>query len=228
MSSSTFASNQDLTDFLQRWYGAPRLKEVELSVSPAIPRALVWWHEISARWGGVITSHNYAIPLAELHIEDGVVPFWVENQGTWIWAFDPNDSNFAVYEREPSAETSAWEPTGEGLHDFLHHATILEAVLGAPVTKVAHGVELTDLWPEGEVQELPFPAWKWPGPDSRILSGGEWLALVHSTDSAQGGYDVTLAANSLDDVSWADEISGISWRTYASVQDQAEDLSLPW
>ncbi|GAA3883829.1 hypothetical protein GCM10022227_46560 [Streptomyces sedi] len=118
-----------LLRFLRRWYGAQKSPNARLRESPGVPRELVEWHEISAQWGGEITSHNYAIPLAELAAEDGKIPFWVENQGTWVWAFDPKSEESSVYERHPSDEPTPWRRTGERLSDFLIHATILEAIL---------------------------------------------------------------------------------------------------
>ncbi len=59
-----------------------------------------------------------------------MIPFWVENQGTWVWAFDPTSKNSSVYEREPSDRPARWQRTGERLSDFLIHATIMETILG--------------------------------------------------------------------------------------------------
>ncbi|MFF4396525.1 hypothetical protein [Streptomyces sp. NPDC001480] len=228
MSSLTPTDNQGLLRFLRRWYGAPKAPNARLEESPETPKELVEWHEISAQWGEMITSHNYAIPLPELATEDGKIPFWVENQGTWVWAFDPNDEDHPVYEREPSDEPSPWKRTGERLSEFLIHATVLEAILGAPITKVAQEVQADWLWSQEGSRESPFTAWNWPTRDSRIVSGENWLALVHPSDDPEAGHDITLAAITPEDLAWAEKIPGIKWRTYSGVQDYTTDEPLPW
>ncbi|MFD3911695.1 hypothetical protein [Streptomyces sp. NPDC058603] len=219
---------QGLLRFLQRWYGAPKSPNMRLEESFETPRELVEWHEIAAQWGGAITSHNYAIPLPDLAAEDGKIPFWVENQGTWIWAFDPNNENHSVYEREPSDEPNPWKRTGERLSEFLMHATVLEAILGAPSTKIAHGVEGDWLWSQEGSQEFPFPTWNWPAPDSRVLFSENWLALTHPSDDPKTGHDITLAAIGPENLAWAENKPGIKWRSYSGVQGYTTDKPLPW
>lgn len=228
MNFPTPTDKPGLLRFLRRWYGAPKSPNVRLGESPEAPRELVDWHEISAQWNGEITSHNYAIPLSELTMEDGKIPFWVENQGTWVWAFDPTSEDFSVYEREPSDEPTPWRRTGERLSDFLIHATILEAILGAPATKVAQGVSAGWLWSQEGSRELSLPAWNWPARDSRILFGESWLALVHPCDDPDAGHDITLAARASGDLSWAENMPGIRWRSYSGAQDYTTNEPPPW
>ncbi|MEU9236127.1 hypothetical protein [Streptomyces subrutilus] len=228
MSSLAPTDNQGLLRFLRRWHGAPKSPNVRLEKAPETPKELVEWHEISTQWGGAITSHNYAIPLSELAEEDGKIPFWVENQGTWVWAFEPNSEDHSVYERESSDEPTPWRRTGERLSEFLIHATVLEAILGAPATKVAQGVQADWLWSQEGTREFPFPAWNWPAPDSRILIGERWLALVHPSDAPEAGHDITLAAVTSGDLAWAEKAPGVKWRSYYDVQDYTTDEPLPW
>ncbi|MFI7068589.1 hypothetical protein ACIBL3_46910 [Kribbella sp. NPDC050124] len=220
--------NQSLLLFLSKWYGDRPSAGVQVGHESGAPTELVEWHEISARWGGAITAHNYAVPLAELRIEDGKIPFWVENQGTWEWAFDPNDEAHSVYEREPSEGGNPWTPTGERLSDFLIHATVLEAILGAPATKVAQGVPAGLLGSQTGGRELPFLPWNWPARDSRIILGEKWLALVHPSDDIESGHDIVLAAVAPEDLAWAETTPGIKWRSYTNPQDHTTDEPPPW
>ncbi|WP_461012105.1 hypothetical protein [Streptomyces capparidis] len=228
MSSLNPTDKQGLLRFLREWYGTPKTSSARLKATPETPKELVEWHKISAQWGEIITSHNYAIPLPDLAAEDGKIPFWVENQGTWIWAFDPNDEDHPVYEREPSDEPAPWKRTGERLSEFLIHATVLEAILSAPVTKVAQGVQADWLWSQKGSTNFPFPAWNWPAHNSHIVSGENWLALVHPSDDPEAGQDVTLAAVAQDNLAWADNLPGIKWRSYIKIQDSTTDEPLPW
>ncbi|MFI9719700.1 hypothetical protein ACIHFE_08585 [Streptomyces sp. NPDC052396] len=228
MSPLAPTDNQGLLRFLRRWYGAPTSPNTRLEKSPEIPRELVEWHEFSSQWNGAITSHNYAIPLSELTIEDEKVPFWVENQGTRLWAFDPNGEDHFVYEREPCDEPTPWKRTDEQLSEFLIHATVVEAILGAPARKVAEGVQMDWLLSQEWSHEFPFPAWNWPTRDSRILFGEDWLSLVHPSSSSPTGYDVTLAALTVEDLAWAENTSGIKWRSYSDIQDYTTNDPPPW
>lgn len=228
MSYDAPTDNQGLLRFLRSWYGAPKAPNARLGESPEAPRELIEWHEIFAQWDEAITSHNYAIPLPELEEEDGKIPFWVENQGTWVWAFDPNDDDHPVYEREPSGSPNQWKRSGERLSEFLIHATVLEAILSAPVKKVTQGVQSDSLLCKEGTREAPFPAWSWPAPDSRIFFGENWLALVYPSDDPKAGHDVTLAAVAAENLAWTESISGIKWRTYSGGMDHSTDEPVPW
>lgn len=220
--------NQVLLQFLRRWHGDPTSPHASVKEPSTAPQELIDWHEISAQWNGAITSHNYAIPLPELEPEGGMIPFWVENQGTWLWAFDPNDKNHLVYEREPSEEPGPWTPTGETLSDFLIHATVLEQILGAPARKTTERADAEFIHSRKECRQLPFPAWNWPAPGSQILLGDDWLALVHPSGDPEAGYDITLAAADPEDIAWAENVPGIKWRSYFDSRDSSSDEPLPW
>lgn len=133
-----------------------------------------------------------------------------------------------MYERAPSDEPAPWRRTNEQLSDFLIHATILEAIPGAPAMKVTQGVPAEWLWSQEGSHELPFPAWNWPANDSRILLGESWLALVHPSDDPDEGRDITLAARAPGDLSWAENVRGVKWRSYSGAQDYTTDEPLPW
>ncbi|WP_159056170.1 hypothetical protein [Streptomyces scabiei] len=220
--------NSSLLRFLHKWYGAPTSPDERLEKTRDLPGELVEWHEISMRWNDVITAHNYAVPLPELSVEDGKIPFWIENQGTWIWAFDPNSEDRIVYERDPSPQPNPWKRTGERLSDFLIHATVVEAILSAPASKVAQGVQADWLWSQEGCHQYPFPAWNWPSHDSRIFFGENWLALIHPSDDPKMGHDITLAATSPEDLAWAENATGIKWRSYVGFPDHTTDEPLPW
>ncbi|MFG1960711.1 hypothetical protein [Nonomuraea sp. NPDC049028] len=220
--------NQGLMQFLSSWYGSATFPNSSLREASAAPRELVEWHDISARWHGAITSHNYPIPVSELTPEDGKVPFWVENQGTWAWAFDPDDEAHWVYEREPSDNPNPWTRTGEQLSDFLIHATVIEAILGAPATKFAREVQADWIQSQEGSRELGLPAWNWPTRDSRIFLGEQWLALVHPSDEPKAGYDVTLAATTPEHLAWVENTPEIKWHSYSAPQNYTtEPFSSP-
>ncbi|MFF4331182.1 hypothetical protein ACFYZT_32340 [Streptomyces sp. NPDC001591] len=183
---------------------------------------------MSAEWGGAVASHNYPIPLREIKVEDGMVPFWVENQGNWVWAYDPTAEGHAVYERDPSVEPHRWSAVGERLSEFLIHATVVEAILNAPAMKIAQGVRAEWLWSRAEVKEFPYPAWRWPERDSRIFFGDAWMALVHRSGDLEDLRDITLAATAPADLIWAENVAAIKWRSYNNLQDSVANEPPPW
>ncbi|MFF1481928.1 hypothetical protein ACFVYD_31015 [Streptomyces sp. NPDC058301] len=223
MDDLTPVNNQTLLQFLVHWYGDPTSPHASPSEShTAAPRELIEWHQISTQWDRGITFQNYAVPLSELEQSDGMVLFWVESQGTWIWAYDPEDPDHLVYEREPSDEPAPWIPTQEKLGDFLAHATIMEAILGAPAKKTAEAVALESILSREGTQEIPFPSWNWPAPGTRILSNESWLAMIHPSGDPTAGYDVMLSARSIQDLAWVENSSTAKWRTYSESQGSAE------
>ncbi|MFG3087885.1 hypothetical protein ACGGAI_09735 [Streptomyces antibioticus] len=216
--------NQNLRDFVQMWYGPPTSPNAALNPSPA-PRELVEWHHISTQWDGIITSQNYAIPLSEVSTRKGEVPFWVESQGSRVWAFDPTGRSHFVYERDPSSQRNPWTPTGESLSTFLIHATAIEAIFGAPAMKVAQGID-TD-WIFSQAHELPFPSWSWPTLDSRVFASEKWLALAHASDS-EGKSDLMLAATTPEHLTWVQNTPSIKWRSYVTPQQSMAPEAPPW
>jgi hypothetical protein len=220
--------HEGLTRFLHNWYGPAPSPHADVDDSAAAPPELVEWHKIAARWNSLLTPHNYAIPLPELTEEDGKIFFWVENQGVWEWAFDPDDKDHAVYERPPSDEPGPWLPTGESLTHFLIHATMTEAALGAPAGKTADNVELRLLAVQPGTTVLPFPAWNWPTPGTRLLTGQNWLALAHPSNHTSITYDITLAARAIEDLDWADKMTQINWRLFDGAKDHSTIEPLPW
>ncbi|MCC3769753.1 hypothetical protein [Streptomyces sp. UNOC14_S4] len=228
MSDLAPTGNHDLPRFLRQWYGEPTSPGADTGgAQRSIPGELTEWHGVAAQWDGVITPQNYAIPLQDLKIEDGKVPFWAENQGTRLWAFDPEDRGHAVYEREPGEDPGPWLPVGEKLSDFLVHATILEAIFGAPASKMPQGVDVEFLVARTEAEYLAFSEWRWPAPGSRVMRGENWLALVHPSGSPGPGYDVMLAALSLEDLAWTDRFPEIRWQSFSD-SDSASAEPLPW
>ncbi|MCE7011262.1 hypothetical protein LWC34_51915 [Kibdelosporangium philippinense] len=204
--------------FVQSWYGDPTSPAAVAPGSPLAPPPLKAWHDIAAQWDGVITSHNYPVALPELRLLDGMVEFWGENQGCWVWGFDPHDTAHPVYE-QPHA-IGPWRPTGANLAEFLEHATMIEATFGAPVQLSA----VSHYWIP--VSESPFRPWNWPAPGARVVVGGQWLAFVYPE---QHGHSITLAARKAENLAWAE--GKATWRRYepAACNDEpAAWTEPPW
>lgn len=154
------------------------------------PEPLVHWHELSQAWDSGITHQNYAIPLNELKPEKGKIPFWCENQGNSMWAFDPTSQNQLVYEL---SRDDSWEKTSVDISTFLRISTINEAIYGSPAQEFIETSDPWNLFFPLENLQLEALNLDWPHPQSRTIIGRSWLALV-DPGRIPGTYEVTLAA----------------------------------
>jgi hypothetical protein len=221
-------ANQNLSRFLRTWYGPAKSPNAILTPSPHMPRELAEWHKMSTQWGGIIASHNLAVPLDDLTTEEEKITFWVENQGNWMWGFDPTDNGCTVFEREPATKPNPWTSTGKSLSTFLIEATLIEAILAAPAMKVAQDIDAAWIETEEGSSKVTTMAWNWPTQNSNIFSGEQWLALVRP-GASEGLHDVTLAATTPDALLWAHSIPNTEWESYMTAQQNSITVDpLPW
>ncbi|MFI6588169.1 hypothetical protein [Embleya sp. NPDC050493] len=217
----------DLDRFLEEWYGTPNASPCVPIEDQIAPRKLVEWHRISSKWNGQITPQNYAIPLERLQKNGGLIEFWAESQGNWSWAFDPNGDGHAVYDQDATGKPTPWRETGETLEEFLIHATVLEAVFGAPEATTATNVPLEWILTHGECA-LFYQEWRWPAQGSRIVAGGRWIGLVSPVREGSVEYDITLGARHAEQLTWVLEAPGIDWQSYSASENTTDDEPLPW
>ncbi|WP_369185834.1 hypothetical protein [Streptomyces sp. Y1] len=217
-------TSESLNRFLTRWYGSPDLPISTNEESALMPPPLRLWHETTSRWSAPTVTFNHPLGPNELEIEDGKLVFWVENQGCWTWSTDISGGDPMVFDRRSGPEPEVWIPTGESLSEFLLHATVFEAIAGAPYQMYATNVTeeslsqiICDLHP------LPLPRWRWPSEDVRILFGSDLLAQV--SNSVAGGseiaaprYDVSLASPYSGALARFSEIADIAWKHYVPTE----------
>ncbi|WP_147267890.1 hypothetical protein [Spongiactinospora rosea] len=181
-------SDDSLIRFMTRWYGPPSKSPDSTSIDCRVSasRNLMKWHQLAGCWDAEITHQSSAVPLSELAEKNGFIEFWVESQGCWSWAISSDAEDFQVFDRDPEIE-EAWAPTSENLPDFLLHATVYEAIIGAPYSKGAE-VDFDQLGViTKRFKRFPLPAWRWPSLQHRILVGEDVLALI--SPKAEGGTD---------------------------------------
>ncbi|WP_212818076.1 hypothetical protein [Polymorphospora rubra] len=165
--------------FLRRWYG-PGGGRGNLLAPPArgVPHELAEWHKEASSVGSPVTFQDYPVPLSELtRSEDGMMVFWIENQGAYYWAVDPDEDDSVVVVREYGSDP--WLTTGETLGRFLLHCTVREAIVGAESKlaavvpeSVLHGQVLTRLIPLG------FPAMATESSSTRLFCRHDALVMV--------------------------------------------------
>ncbi|MZD09702.1 hypothetical protein GTW43_32165 [Streptomyces sp. SID5785] len=219
-------TSESLSRFLTRWYGDPD-RPISANLGAAkMPLPLRAWHEIASQWSTPVTTLNHPLDPSELEIEDGKLVFWVENQGCWTWSTNINGDDPIVFDRQPGSDHEPWAPTGETLSEFLLHATVFEAIVGAPCQMYVENITEEVLSRiASEVSPLPLPHWRWPSADVRILVGTGLLAQV--SDSMTSGpsdtirrFDVTIAAPSSDALESLSNLAGVPWMSYTSVEPQ--------
>lgn len=214
--------------FLTWWYGAasgtgtpgaaPTADEVD-----GLPAPLRAWHELAAA-RRLPEPVQLEVLDAETAWYDGDVLVVASEQGGWLWgvdaarAEDPTDDgggDLPVLERS-QATGGVWSATKETLTEFLWHAAVLEAVLGAPVART---VELLDgdavRVAATRLRPVPVPWWTWPGQGHWLLAGDGVLVVVAPDDpepdgTPSGTYFALGAARSPDAAAVLDGV-GLAW-----------------
>ncbi|MDP4511925.1 hypothetical protein [Nonomuraea turcica] len=226
-------TDQSLPLFLERWYGPPTQIAEPLSVVPSfVPAALRRWHQYANSWPDKITHANYAIPLSQLEVRDGKIEFWSENQGCWIWSTLPGEDNPPVFDMEPGVD-SAWRETGEDLSTFLLHATVYEALTGAPYSLRAE--RLLGGQVESVIDYLspsPFLQWRWPSPEEMLYIGTEVLvavspSMVDLSRDAQVSFDILVGSYAPDYLSPIRERVDFAWTAFGETESGASCSAPP-
>ncbi|WP_399895913.1 hypothetical protein ACGH7X_40335 [Streptomyces sp. BBFR51] len=219
-------TSESLGRFLTRWYGDP---DLPISVNPdavKMPPPLRFWHEIASQWSTPVTTLNHPLGPSELEIEDGKLVFWVENQGCWTWSTNINGDDSIVFDRQPGSDPEPWIPTGETLSEFLLHATVFEAIVGAPCQMYVENITeevLSGI--ASNLRPLPLPHWRWPSTEVRILVGNSLLAqvsdsMVSDPNDKTRRFDVSIAAPSAVALAPLSNLAGVPWKNYTPVEPQ--------
>jgi hypothetical protein len=171
-------TNDSLERFVARWYGPLPEPASWRNADLSCPPALQHWYALSRR--APLTSQNDVLERQRLTPgEDGMVVFYVENQGVWLWAYDPADGDDPqVHERE-NEYGIAWTPSGSRLSEFLLQVAVFEAVLGAEHAAATYWSTpsqartiLAGLSP------MPMAHWSWPHPGHHFYVGEDLMALA--------------------------------------------------
>ena len=198
-----------LARFLERWYG-PALNP-EPNVADDIPHPLANWYRLAGSRGVQLVHQNQMLDPAMFRREEDKVVFYVENQGTWLWAYDTSsDKDPLVFDREAEPERQ-WRSTTERLSEFLLHVAVFEAILGCAVGAAAIDCRRSELeLVLAPLAPVALPAWQWPGPDHRLYCGADLLAMAGPMDDPTAPtndvdlFEVFLAAASEEAIAYTD------------------------
>lgn len=203
-----------LERFLIRWYGPPDKEPAD--VGAELPRPLREWFEVTSRWSTPVIVQNRV--EREPWIDNGKSVVWVENQGVWLWAIDPEGDDPPVFDRE-NEDGVPWQPTGVPLSTFLLHATVFEAIWGAAGASTSW--VSTDRLAQilAPLRTLPMPDWRWPEQGHRLYAADGLLAFAGpnpgpgETAETTTWCEVVLAADRPDRLAYLTEIEGVDWDT---------------
>jgi hypothetical protein len=161
----------------------------------SLPQPLRWWLSVAGRRTDIF-QQNFILGLAKpfaLRMADDKLVFYVENQGVWQVATQPEGEDPPVWARiNESAEP--WVVQETTLSIALIHAFVLEAILNAPYGATAScvGREIVD-WLAGQVADVPVPGFRLMGLPSRLLAAGGAFAVVFQYENLEE-FDVYVGA----------------------------------
>lgn len=206
----------DLRGFLTAWYGPPDRTGVRPPEMRGGPRALRRWFELAAQWRTPIAEQNQILRPDETWDDQGKRVFWVENQGVWLWAYDREEDDPLVYDRE-NEHGHTWQPTGCTLSAFLVRIAVFEAIWNGP-----HGAAANELLPDQcdavlhPLRSLPIHLGRWPAEGARVYAGVDVLA--HAGPFAAAGeplhdesWFVFISGRTPEALRYLDDIPGIQW-----------------
>lgn len=142
--------------FVERWFG-PATTPVD--VPAEVPRPLRAVFEATA--GHRVCSQNLLLAPDRLEHDapSAKLVFYVENQGVWRWATEPDAEDPPVYVRS-SEQSAPWEKESDSLSAFLIQALLLEATFGAPFGASHDGLKARELAKlTKKVRPLSIPSW---------------------------------------------------------------------
>jgi hypothetical protein len=210
-----------LEAFLTWWYGPPDRPAGPVARSE-VPPPLSEWSAVTAAWSRPTRRQNQLLADGSDGLEDGRLVFWVENQGVWLWACDPDGDDPPVYDRE-NEPGRAWGSTGVRLRQFLVHVEVFEAVwsgaYGGSATWVPPADVAAILAP---LSPVPGAEWRWPRPWTRLYAGDGCLALVGPADldgEPATAYDVFVSGRTAGDLRYLEGVDEVDWE-WASWRDR--------
>jgi hypothetical protein len=201
--------------FLTEWHGQPRpdygLRPNETGRS--VPAPLRDFYELVERWPNAVVQNRLATP-DELEQTNGLLVFYVENQGVYAWATELEGTDPPVW----GTWDGEWLPEEEPLSRFLLQVVVFEAAFGGP-----EGASAAWLRPAAQEElvsrlvALPLGAWRWPDYPTRFYARDDVVAVIcpnrgpDSTDFVS----VTVGARNAEALAFLDDLVDRSWEYYS-------------
>jgi hypothetical protein len=180
--------------FLHEWYGP--LAESD-GIADAVlderelPPALRALHGTIGNRPDLLEFQDRFVPVAELVPRaDGLLTFYVENQGVFSARIDPRSADPDVYlwdlEAEPLRER-------EPLSGYLLQAVLLEAAWRSWYANWCIASDPVRTAVIAPLERVPLAPWHWPGDPCEVFVGPALIAVVNRNDA---DWDILVAARS--------------------------------
>ena len=195
-----------LRQLVEYWHGpieaTDGFSDEDLEGVPA-PFPLRWWYRLAGRRGGILSGQNRLLAPHELTVAgDGRLPFYVENQGVYLWSTLP-DGDPPVWGKFENANEVwgdvEWTDEGMRLSEFLMEVCLFEAIMTAPYGAAAGWAEESTLARlRKELPLLPLTPWRWPQSPSQFYGreGAFMFACPNLSPQGTQAYSVWIGAKS--------------------------------
>jgi hypothetical protein len=186
-----------LKRLVEYWHGpihaSDGMTEAELD-GIQMPTVLRDWYRWAGNRGGILSGQNLLFrPRGERHrhweleIDDGLLWFYVENQGVYRWATHADGEDPPVFGRYPGLENT-WEPEGVSLSEHLIGACLFEAVwhskYGASAAWADHSV-LNEI--ASTIPPIAIGEWRWLDGTRFYARNGAFMIACQNDYDWEGG-----------------------------------------
>jgi hypothetical protein len=161
----------------------------------------------------------------ELEQTDGLLAFYVENQGVYAWATELEGTDPPVWGTWEDLDSPEWLLEEEPLSRFLLQVVVFEAAFGAPEGAAA-------AWLSPAAQEellsrlvtLPLGAWRWPDYPTRFYARDDVVAVIcpNRVPDSTDFVSVTVGARNAEALAFLEDLVDSSWEHYSPRDDRSE------
>lgn len=185
------------------------MKREELG-SLRLPATLARWY----RWAGnrteIMSGQNHLLAPSEIIAKDGVLIFYLENQGVYEWATTCEGDDPPVLGRYESSDP--WTPEGMTLSEHLICMCLFEAILSAPYSASTGWLESDQFERIREGFPIALHGWNWPGPSRFYLAEGVFMhAGTYQEDEKRSGYSLWIGAKAREPMGFLRPLIDKSW-----------------
>jgi hypothetical protein len=201
-----------LRQLAEYWHGpigpGEGFTDDELKGKPA-PFPLRWWYQLAGRRENILGGQNKLLKPNQLKLdEQGRVPFYVENQGVYLWSAALQDDDPHVWGRFEEAGRP-WSEEDMRLSEFLIGACLFESIMQSPFGATAAWADESTLEQIAvELTPLPLAPWRWPSDPSRFFArnGGFMFASPNANRQTIKCYSIWVGAKTARPLAFLNQI----------------------
>ncbi|MDG4808730.1 hypothetical protein O7634_18450 [Micromonospora sp. WMMD1120] len=181
-----------LRQFVEGWVPATAEDLGEFAASGwTVPEPLAAFYRLARRRPALLGQQNFLRRPEKWRLaHNGLIEFGHENQGGFVWLFDPSDDDPAVLIDQ---DDYGLRPEHERMSGFLVKFAVYETMMNAHYLALSNelGAEHVELVTAG-LTPVPWEPWRWPNDSTRFFVAPGLIAEV--TDSWHGEFSVWIGA----------------------------------